>query len=621
MNSRIHILTTEVANKIAAGEVIQRPASAVKELVENAVDAKATSVSIVVTGAGKTLLQVVDNGEGMSPDDARLAFERHSTSKITSAEDLDHITTLGFRGEALASMAAVAQVELKTRRAEDEVGTIVKVEGSEVRGQAPAAAEQGTSVAVKNLYYNTPARRQFLKTDATELRNISDVVTRMALAYPEIAWKFVSNGEVLLDVRPERAEERVKSVLGDRAAAALLPVQIEGEAMTLGGFVGKPSYTRKNRNDQYLFLNGRYIVSRALNHAVFQAYEYLLEKGSFPFFLLFLTLDPHRVDVNVHPSKMEVKFADESAAYRFVLGAVKRTLAAHDLVPSVTMGGPSLHGASEGRAKLSFLPSEGRMGAHGQVPDEVRPVEKADLDALFDRLGSERQGLALPSEADPALPNRFAPKVLQHNVRSSDQLPQPASRAIWQVHDKYIISQIKTGIMIVDQHVAHERILYERARANFTNALPSSQQLLFPQTIALSPADFALVKELTPDLERLGFDLKPFGRNTVVIEGIPAEVRVGSEEKILQDLLDEYRNNEHETTMDVRENLSKSYACKAAIKAGDRLNVPEMISLIDQLFATEMPYVCPHGRPVIIKISIEELDRRFGRTPVPPTTR
>ena len=619
MSRRIHILTTDVANKIAAGEVIQRPASAVKELVENAVDAKAGSVTVLVAGAGKTLVQVIDDGEGMSFEDARIAFERHSTSKIESAEDLEHITTLGFRGEALASMAAVAQLELKTRRVQEELGTLVKIEGNAVREHTPVAAEGGTSVSVKNLYFNTPARRQFLKTDATELRNISDVVTRMALAYPGIAWKYVSNGEVLLEVRSESPQERVRNVLGERAAAALLPVQVSGDGMALEGFIGKPSYTRKNRNDQYLYLNGRYIVSRALNHAVFQAYEYLLEKGSFPFFLLFLNLDPHRVDVNVHPSKLEVKFGDESGAYRFVLTSVKRTLAAHDLVPQVGLPGPGQGVSGDARAKLSFIPTEGRSPYAGS--GEARPVEKADLDALFDRLGSERQGLALPTEQAADVPNRFAPKILQHGTPPGEASAQGSSRAIWQVHDKYIISQIKTGIMIVDQHVAHERILYERARANFANALPSSQQLLFPQTIALSPADFALVKELTPDLERLGFDIKPFGRNTVVIEGIPADVRLGGEEKILQDLLDEFRNNEHETRMDARENLAKSFACKAAIKAGDRLNVPEMISLIDQLFATEMPYVCPHGRPVIIKIAIEELDKRFGRTPVSPTTR
>ena len=618
MNVRIHILTADVANKIAAGEVIQRPGSAVKELIENSLDAKARSVTVVVTGAGKTLLQVVDDGEGMSREDSLIAFERHSTSKISTARDLERITTLGFRGEALASIAAISQVEMKTRRAADDVGTLVRIEGSAITSEEPVASEPGTSVAVKNLFFNTPARRQFLKSDATELRVISDVVTRMALAYPEIAWKLVSNGETLLDVRPQPLEERIKSLLGDRAAASLLAVRGQGEGLALSGFVGRPSYTRKNRNDQFLYLNRRYIVSRALNHAVFQAYEHLLEKGSFPFFLLFLTVDPHTVDVNVHPSKLEVKFADESSVYRFVLSAVRHALASGDLSPSMSLGAGAEPGA-EPRAKLSFIPSGRRpegappMGlAHG-------PVEKADLDALFDRLGAERQGLALPSEPATGLSNRFARKLLQHDVPAGEPPAQGAGRAIWQVHDKYIVSQIKTGIMIIDQHVAHERILYERARSNFEDSLPSSQQLLFPQTIALSPADFALTKELAPHLERLGFDIKPFGRNTMVIEGIPADVRVGGEEKILQDLLDEFRNNEHEMKLDVRDNLAKSFACKAAIKAGDRLNTAEMISLIDQLFATAMPYVCPHGRPVIIKIAIEELDRRFGRSPVPPS--
>jgi DNA mismatch repair protein MutL len=621
MSARIHRLTSDVANKIAAGEVIQRPASAVKELVENALDGKASSVTVLITGAGKTLLQVVDDGEGMSFEDALVAFERHSTSKIRSAADLEKITTLGFRGEALASVAAVSQTELKTRRADEDLGTLVRIEGSQVREHARSSGERGTSVAVKNLYFNTPARRQFLKTDATELRNISDVVTRMALAYPEIAWKFISAGEVLLDVRPQKLEERVRSVVGDRAAASLLPVEASGEAFELAGFVGKPTYTRKTRTDQYLYLNRRPIVSRALHHAVFQAYEHLLEKGSFPFFVLFLTVNPRSVDVNVHPSKLEVKFGDESAVYRFVLTSVRRTLAAHDLVPFVAIGGEGGGSAPDTSVKLSFIPTEARSGVRAPADEGLGAVDKSDLDALFDRLGAEREGLALVPESPQPGPNRFAGRVLQHESGTGESSPGKGGRAIWQVHDKYIVSQIKTGLMIVDQHVAHERILYERALENFGNALPSSQQLLFPQTIALSPSDFALVTELMPNLERLGFDMKPFGRNTVVIEGIPADVRVGSEEKILQDLLDEFRNNEHETKMEVRDNLAKSFACKAAIKAGDRLNVAEMISLIDQLFATTMPYVCPHGRPVVLKIAIEELDRRFGRTPVSPTTR
>ena len=364
---------------------------------------------------------------------------------------------------------------------------------------------------------------------------------------------------------------------------------------------------RKSRVDQYLFLNRRFIVNRAINHAVFQAYEHLLIKGAFPFFILNVTIDPRKVDVNVHPSKMEVKFENESNVYRFVLSVVKRTLAKHDLVPSMIMGG----GAEELDVRLRFTGSPQSLGGGGSASpaDAMMIPDRTDLEQLFARPRPSEDGVAINSFAPIVQPG--SARIMQHE---DSQSPVPEGRAIWQIHNKYILSQIKTGLMIVDQHVAHERILYEKALANFENNLPSSQQLLFPQTHELAPPDYILVKELMPHLENLGFVLKPFGKNTIVIEGIPADVRVGNERKILQDVLDEYRNNEHQTSMDARDNLAKSFACKAAIKAGDRLNTQEMISLIDQLFLTSMPYVCPHGRPVVVKISIDELDKRFGRT-------
>lgn len=626
MATKIHILKPDLANKIAAGEVVQRPASAVKELIENALDAHATAIHISVKDAGKTWIQVAENGEGMSAEDALLSLERHATSKIATPDDLENIRTLGFRGEALASIAAVAQVELRTRQASDEMGTSVRVEGSQLQEQMNIGMEPGTTVIVKNLFYNTPARRNFLKTRTTELKNIMDAVTRMAVAYPEVSWTYISDDETLLDLKHTSKENRIRDILGNRQADALISLHEVTDYISVDGFLGKPNFARKSRSDQFLYINRRFVINRAIQHAVFHAYEHLLEKGAYPFFILHLTLDPRTVDVNVHPSKMEIKFENESNVYRFVLSVVRKTLAAHDLVPTLTFrDGESF--SQEGRLKF-VAPGTGsatfqatHQSGSGVLQTDREPSvllpglesDVIDLDNLFQKVERRLDGDGTATE-QYVTRKPSTDRILPQAVRSSPEETGKEGRAIWQVHHKYILSQIRTGLLIVDQHVAHERILYERALANFENSLPSTQQLLFPHTVELTASDYSLVKEMQPHLERLGFDLKLFGKNTVIIEGIPADVRLGNEAKILQEVLDEFKNNEHAGGMDARDRLAKSFACKAAVKAGDKLNTSEMISLIDHLFATSMPYVCPHGRPVVVKISIEELDRRFGRT-------
>ena len=626
MAGRVHILKPELANKIAAGEVVQRPASVVKELIENSLDAKATTISVIVKDAGKALVQVIDDGEGMSSEDALLVFQRHATSKIATAEDLEAITTLGFRGEALASVAAVAQVELRTRQEPHDTGTLLRVEGNELKESTKVAMERGTAVVVKNLFYNTPARRNFLKTRTTELKNISDVVTRMAIVHPEVAWQYVSDDEEFLNLKPKSTEDRLKDLFGERHFESLVNVHEKTDYLAIDGFVGKPDFSRKSRVDQFLFINRRFILNRAINHAVFQAYEHLLEKGMFPFYILNITLDPHKVDVNVHPSKMEVKFENESNIYRFVLSIVRKSLAANNLIPALSFQTddiPSRFGERLGfvqrpRTQTGSLPQAPSLGILSQVG-----AEEIDIEKLFGKIERRMGTDAAQKDGEATFPTDLqratqpaADRVFPHRpIRApGEKEPVQEGRAIWQIHNKYILSQIRTGLLIVDQHVAHERILYENALSNFENSLPTTQQLLFPQTVQLSASDYSLVKELAPHLGKIGFDVKLFGKNTVVIEGIPADVRVGSEAQILQDVLDEFKNNEHAQTLDVRDNLAKSFACKAAIKAGDRLNTTEMIVLIDQLFATQMPYVCPHGRPVVVKIPVEELDRRFGRT-------
>ncbi len=613
----------DLANKIAAGEVVNRPASVVKELTENSLDAKATRIVVIVKDAGKALIQVSDNGEGMSEDDASLAFARHATSKISSVDDLEHIRTFGFRGEALAAVAAVSQVELRTRTSNEDVATSIKVEASEIKERTQYPMEKGTSILVKNLFYNTPARRNFLKSRQTELKNITDVVTRMAIAYPEVEWLYVSDDETFLDLKAKPTEQRLAEVLGEKHFASLVKLHEMTDYVTIDGFIGRPDFARKIRVDQYVYLNRRFIQSRMINHAVFHGYEHILEKGAFPFFILNLILDPQRVDINVHPSKLEVKFENESNTYRMILSVVRKTLAVNNLVPAVSFR--SEGGGIEADERLqmqSTAPQNWRANKverSGNVGPGLTELDRRDFVGGMEKGAFERlfdNAMPNPQDSQTQSAPQVSSNILQPTSVPGQTMPDGTvgNRAIWQIHNKYIFSQVHSGVMIVDQHAAHERILYERVLANFKNSLPTSQQLLFPQTIELSANDYLLLKDLMPHMDRLGFDIRLFGKNTVIIDGIPGDVRIGNERKILEDLLDEYRNNEHTTTSDVRDNLAKSFACRAAIKSGDRLSPNEMLSLIDTLFLTEMPYVCPHGRPTMVKVSTDELDRRFGRT-------
>ncbi|MCU0452327.1 MAG: DNA mismatch repair endonuclease MutL [Bacteroidetes bacterium] len=595
MPATIHIMPPELANKIAAGEVVQRPASAVKELIENALDAGARRITVHVKDAGRAFIQVSDDGSGMSAEDAALSIHRHATSKVLRPEDLERIGTFGFRGEALASISAVSQLELRTRTALDDVATVVRVDGDTVREVTKAAAGVGTTVIVKNLFYNTPARRNFLKTRQTELKNIADVVTRAALAHPTIAWLLVSDDETFLDLRPGTSQERVSAILGERVGQSLMPVEERTDYLSIEGFLARPEFARRSRTEQYLTLNRRPIQNKMIAHAIFQGYEHLLINGGFPLFVLDLTIDPARVDVNVHPSKLEVKFEQEGTIYRMVLSVIRKTLAANDLVPRVEFrDGNAVNGEDRFHLVPDIPPAP--VFAFRKDPGPTNVVD-----------GGSILPLSMPA-------SRHAPaETVEHRQGAARSIDADA-RAIWQIQNKYIVSQVRSGLVIVDQHVAHERILYERVLANFENSLPAIQQLLFPQTLELTATDYALVRELEEHLRLLGFDIKLFGKNTVVIEGIPADVKVGNEKKILLDVLEEYKANEHAEVMDARDRLAKSFACKAAIKAGDPLTSNEMTVLIEQLFLTKMPYVCPHGRPVVIRIPIEELDRRFGRT-------
>ncbi len=615
--TKIKILPENISSKIAAGEVVQRPESVVKELMENSIDAGADTVELIVKRAGKSLIQVVDNGIGMNEDDALLCIQKHATSKIFSYEDLEAISTLGFRGEALSSILAVSQVEIKTETREEELGILIRNEEAGNIIKEKGSFPKGTSVSVKNLFYNTPARRNFLKTDATELKHIIDTFNKISLSHPDLNFKFYNNDDLIFNYNAGDIEKRISQVFADNMLDALIPVEEKTDFISLYGYIGKPAFLKKSKGEQYLFLNSRFVLSRQINHAVFTAYENILEKGDYPFFILFMDIDPKRIDVNVHPSKLEVRFEDEKDVYNFVLAVIKKSLGTHDLVPSVSF--TSVTDETEKLKVHSFNKTE-----KGDFSDRPKFAEKKsyaktnfsdkEIDLIFSTIPDE---VIKPDRAEVKHPfeNIENKEALQQNIRYSKEVKtEDETTFIIQLHNKYILSQIKTGLMIIDQHVAHERILYEKALKRFEANLPFSQQLLFPKTLELDPGTFEVLKEINPYLIKLGFELKFFSKNTVVIEGVPDDVKSGSEEKILIELIEEYTSNQREKKLEERDNIAKSYSCKTAIKAGDKLTDSEMRLLIDQLFATSMPYVCPHGRPIVVKISLNEFDRRFGRT-------
>jgi DNA mismatch repair protein MutL len=606
---RIKILPDEIARKIAAGEVIQRPESVVKELVENSIDAGAKNITVILRDAGKSLIQVIDDGCGMSEDDAILAFERHATSKIETYDDLENIKTLGFRGEALASIAAVSRVELKTRTTDEELATLVKIEGGKILEISKTSHPVGTSVAVKNLFFNTPARRNFLKSDYTEFKHAYETFTRFAIAYPEIAFEFISDDEVVAKFESADFETRIKQVFGDEFFDTLVPVFEKTDYISIYGYTSKPEFSRKSKSMQFIFLNRRYIINRSINHAVFNAYEHLIDKGNFPSFILMISIDPRRVDVNVHPSKLEVKFDDETGVYNFVRAVVKHSLSKFSLIPELTIE-PSGDIKIRPSTDLSEIKSK-LINLVEPIKEKIQKEQQYSLDFITSSFPEAETSQKVKIDSD--MVEKISAGVKSVFYASSEGSGDETI-TFMQVHNKYIIAQIKTGLMIIDQHVAHERVLYERALDSLNSNSPFTQQLLFPQTIELTPADMSIVKELKDYFENLGFDLRLFGKNTVILYGVPPEIKQGKEKEVFIEIIEQYKENANiEPNISARENLAKAFACKSAIKAGDKLTPEEMRTLIDQLFLTKNPYVCPHGRPVIIKISIDELDKRFGR--------
>lgn len=617
MLNKIKILPDTIANKIAAGEVVQRPESVVKELIENAIDAGAVNIDVIVKKAGKNLIQVCDDGSGMTETDLKLSIQKHATSKISAVEDLEVIRTFGFRGEALSSIAAVSQFEIRSETRDEEFGTSVRLDEMNSLIVEKGSFQKGTCVIVKNLFYNVPARRKFLKSDNTELKHIFDTFNKIALSKPSVHFRLYNDDTIVFDYNSGNIEERIKQVFADNMLDALIPVELKTDFIEVNGFVGKPSLLKKSKGEQYLFLNSRYIINKQINHAVFTAYENVLEKGDYPFFILFIDIDPEKIDVNIHPSKLEARFDDEKDIYNLVLSLVKKSLAEHDLVPSMVFGNSS--GEEEKIIVNHFQPAlkhdfSDRPVIRTDIP-KIRTYTDEEIDDIFGRITGDEVITSPADGTSSPFQKEFPPKQKQElNLnRIENEHPEDVP-FILQLHTKYILSQIRTGLMIIDQHVAHERILYEKALNRIEADIPFSQQLLFPKTQQLDPARYNLLRELYPHLSHIGFEIKFLNRDNIVILGVPDDVKKGMEEITLLEIIDDYAEKERTEKSDVKDKIAKSYSCKAAIKAGDKLTEKEMRLLIDQLFATSMPYVCPHGRPIVIKISLEEFDRRFGRT-------
>ena len=607
----IQLLPDNIANQIAAGEVIQRPASAVKELLENAVDAGATEISLFVNDAGKALIQVIDNGKGMSETDARMAFERHATSKISNIEDLFRIKTMGFRGEALASIAAVAQVELKTKRDEDETGVYVEIENSLVKKQEPIGTPTGTSIAMKNLFFNVPARRNFLKSNPSELRHIIDEFIRVAMAFPEVFFSLTSNGQQVFHLEKGKLKQRIVQILGNNYNAKLVSVQERTDYLDILGFVGKPETAKKTRGDQYLFVNNRFIKSAYLNHAIMSAFADMIPKDSFPMYALFIDLDPGQIDINVHPTKQEIKFEDEKIVYAFVQSAVKHALAQFSITPTLDF---------ELDASIQHLDAVNK-------PITEQNRSSASSSSLFQTFTKKNQAHFIENKSELAHWKDFYEKPATDNLKDftagqsmpvfekqdvNSEQPQPHSE-LMQLHNAYIVVQNDKGYLLLNQQNAHERILYER----FSNAVLgkpiATQQSLFPATIELAPADTIMLTELIPDLKQLGYQLEPFGNNTFVIQGTPADMPQAGESNAIEKLLEQYKHFSNDLKYSKREKLLRSVSLQQSVKIGTALSQKEMKQLTEDLFLCVTPNATPTGKPTYMSFKKDELDRIFGR--------
>mgnify|MGYP006164920685 FL=1 len=615
--SIIQLLPDHVANQIAAGEVVQRPASVVKELMENAIDAKATDIKLIVKDAGKTLIQVIDNGQGMSVTDARLCFERHATSKIRHAEDLFDLHTKGFRGEALASIAAIAHVELKTKQDQEELGTHIIIEGSKFVTQDVAVLPKGTSFLVKNLFFNIPARRNFLKSDTVEMRHIFDEFQRIALAHPNIYFTLIHNGSEVFNLPSSNYRQRIVNVFGGKTNEKLVPISEETEIIQISGFIGKPEFAKKSRSEQFFFVNDRFIKNGYLHHAIMSAYDGLLREGNQPSYFLYLTVPPHTIDINIHPTKTEVKFDDEQALYAILRAAVKHSLGQFNVAPvldfdrDATLDTPYDYKDKEIASPLI------QVDANFNPFATETPVKKASFKTYSDGFSKREHSASweslyvdLRQDTEEVASISFESEPVTSKLFDDSANENTFSRT-YQIHKKYIVSSIKSGMLVIDQNKAHQRILYEQFLTNITVQQASSQQLLFPLELYFSHEEMAFVKELQPSLESTGFVFGTNGSDNIQISGIPIHIQESEVGIVFEELIAQLQNELPENNFSLFDGVAKSMAKSIAVKTGTYLTELEQENLVNSLFACKEPNVSPFNKPTFITISVEDLDKKF----------
>lgn len=612
----IQLLPDHVANQIAAGEVVQRPASVVKELLENAIDAQATKINLVVKDAGKTLVQVTDNGIGMSPTDARLSFERHATSKIKTAEDLFNLHTKGFRGEALASIAAIAHVELKSRTAATEVGTRICIEGSKVVSQEAEVVAKGTTISVKNLFYNIPARRNFLKSNPVETRHIIDEFHRVALAHPQVAFTMTHNGSDVFNLPESNIRQRIVNIFGNKTNEKLVPVSEETEIVKVSGFVLKPEFARKSRGEQFFFVNDRFIKSPYLHHAVSSAFEGLVKEGTHPGYFLFLEVEPTSIDINIHPTKTEIKFDDEHAIYAMLRATVKHSLGQFSIAPVLDFNKDAGFETPYEYSKKSpvaptievdrnFNPFKSGGGSKGGAYSGYKE-KSAGWESLY--VGLKDDFEAVPS-TEAASQIEFESEEVTGRMFEAGETE--TAQISFQLQNKYIISPIKSGMMVIHQHLAHQRVLYEEFLRNITVKEAVSQQLLFPLEIALTKPDLEILRKVKEQLEHTGFLFEDFSEEKISISGIPVGLNNSNAGAVLEQLITDIRDDVPDAGFSLNDLLAKSMARAMAIKSGTSLNKEEREHLVNRLFACKEPTVSPDNTPVLITLDVTELEKRF----------
>jgi len=615
----IRLLPDSVANQIAAGEVIQRPSSAIKELLENSIDAGALDIKVIIRDAGKTLIQVVDDGCGMSETDARLSFERHATSKIREANDLFNITTLGFRGEALASIASVSQLELKTKRTEDSLGIRIEMEATELKRQEYCSCPDGTSISVKNLFFNVPARRRFLKSDTVELRHILDEFHRIALAFPRVAFSFFHNGKQVYMLPAASLKQRIVFLFGSQYNTRLLPVEQKTCLAGITGFIVKPEFVRKNRGDQFFFANGRFIRHPYLNHSVESAYRELIPEDAFPAYFIFLQIDPKNIDVNIHPTKTEINFLEAQHLYALLRSAIKETLGKFTLTPVIDFDiekgldiQPLPRGAQIRPPGVTVNPEYNPFDIQsGTAPRQEyrkpgRPVQ--DWEKLYrTEPGMEgEQGQRLGQE------ETIQPAEAQKTLLPDEE--EITGDAILQIRNRYLITRLKSGLVIIDKAGAYRRIYFERYLDMLQNRKPAGQKLLFPVTLHLPPSDFELVRGMLDDINALGYEIGEFGRHTFIVNGVPAGASTTEVGRDLEGVIGHFRNNLDSPGLDKRINLARSMAAGMAARMNRPLQPEEASGLVGELFHCKIPDTDPEGRPTLVLLSFGELEKRFKRT-------